>query len=191
MQSQFYTNSRYQSHSCRQSNKEAAREEAIQEEKRHVLLSIQELSLKLEAQDAQIRHLTRTVAALGENSCSSVCIDTTAHTRSFLISLRTDSPRWLPKILKSSKDDDSGNVNQEKPISLKDTNNNNNTESVSSDNVIASDASHTGNYDPNDGVLFESLNLIENEIFYSEKSTSQGHRVIEDALAYLKLDVYE
>lgn len=44
----------------------------------------------------------------------------------------------------------------------------------------------TGNYNENDGLLFKSLNLIENEIFYSEPKVNDGHRIIHDALVYLK-----
>lgn len=49
----------------RQSNKEALKEEAILEEKRELQFTIQELALNLERQDAQIRHLSRIVAELG------------------------------------------------------------------------------------------------------------------------------
>ncbi|XP_055313069.1 putative OPA3-like protein CG13603 [Sitodiplosis mosellana] len=67
----------------RQSAKEYAREDQILEEKRELQWTLQELALNIERQDAQIRHLQRTVAEL-------------------------ESRKWLPriKILGSSKDDD-------------------------------------------------------------------------------------
>lgn len=51
----------------------------------------------------------------------------------------------------------------------------------------------SGNYDPNNGVLFRALHLIENEIFYSSDSgvNEKQHRLIEDALVYLNFTVYE
>lgn len=54
----------------RQANKEALKEEATLEEKRELQYTIQELALNLERQDAQIRHLSRIVAELGNVSIS-------------------------------------------------------------------------------------------------------------------------
>lgn len=114
------------------------------EEKRELQYTLQELALNIERQDAQIRHLQRTIAEL-------------------------DSRKWLPKIsiLKSNKEDDN--------------NNNNSTDEA---------PPPTGNYDTNIGFLSKSLDLIENEIFYSENSSkpSGDHRIIHEALVYLKLN---
>ncbi|XP_031641268.1 putative OPA3-like protein CG13603 isoform X2 [Contarinia nasturtii] len=70
----------------RQSNKETAREEMAIEEQRELQFTLQELALNIERQDAQIRHLQRTVAEL-------------------------ESRTWLPKIkiLGTNKDDDDDN----------------------------------------------------------------------------------
>lgn len=43
-----------------------AKEEMLLEEKRELHYTLQELSLNIERQDAQIRHLARTVAELGK-----------------------------------------------------------------------------------------------------------------------------
>lgn len=43
-----------------------AKEEMMLEEKQELQYTLQELALNIERQDAQIRHLTRTVAELGE-----------------------------------------------------------------------------------------------------------------------------
>lgn len=120
-----------------------ASQEQILAEKQELQYTIQELALNIERQDAQIRHLTRTVAEI-------------------------ESRKWLPKIplLSSSKED----------------HNNNDTTEISPPDT-------TGNYDTNSGILSKSLDLIENEIFYSENSESSGdHRIIHEALVYLKLN---
>lgn len=49
----------------RQAKKEMVKEELVLEEKRELQYTIQELALNIERQDAQIRHLTRTVAEIG------------------------------------------------------------------------------------------------------------------------------
>lgn len=137
----------------RQSAKETAKEELVLEEKLELQYTLQELALNIERQDAQIRHLQRTVADL-------------------------ESRTWLPKIkiLGSNKTDVDDNTPPEPtppptpPPSPPPQSNN-----------------KTGNYDPNNGLLFKSLNLIENEIFYSPNDTG-GHRIIHEALVYLKLN---
>lgn len=117
----------------------------VLEEKRELQYTLQELALNIERQDAQIRHLSRTIAEI-------------------------ESRKWLPKIpkiLHSSKEDE---------------NNNDIIEPTPPTNT-------TGNYDTNSGILSKSLNLIENEIFYSENSNPNGeHRIIHEALVYLKLN---
>lgn len=122
-----------------------AREEMVIEEKQQLQYTLQELALNIERQDAQIRHLQRTVAEL-------------------------DSRKWLPKIpiLSSNKEDDS-------ELKTKKTN-----EPTDID----------GNYDRNCGLVLKSLDLIENEIFYSENKnqTNGSHRIIHEALVYLKLN---
>lgn len=134
-------------HPTRQSNKEAAREDMMLEEKQQLQYTLQELALNIERQDAQIRHLQRTVAEL-------------------------DSRKWLPKIpmLSSNKVD-----NDIEESTAKATN---------QSTVI------DGNYDRNCGLVLKSLDLIENEIFYSENKnqTNGGHRIIHEALVYLKLN---
>lgn len=164
----------------RQSKKESAREALIQEEKQDLLRSIQELALKIEQQDAQMRHLSRTVAAL-------------------------DSRRWLPRLKILSRDDKSdddngaanpkaNDVNESKATEV---NNNAVSGTVSVDaelksvNSSVSATTQIGNYNPNAGLLFKSLNLIETEIFYSEPAAGKRRRIIEDALVYLKYDAYE
>lgn len=122
----------------------------VLEEKLQLQYTLQELALNIERQDAQIRHLQRTVAEL-------------------------DSRKWLPKIplLSSTKEDDS-------EPKMKTTAN----ETMTTHNI-------DGNYDRNDcGIVLKSLDLIENEIFYSENKnqTSGGHRIIHEALVYLKLN---
>lgn len=149
----------------RQSKKETAREALIQEEKRDLSRSIQELALKLEQQDAKLRHLERTVAEI-------------------------DSRKWLPrlKILsKEDKKDDGGGGGVANPNATDIKNNTANSKANSSVSV----ATQIGNYNPNAGILFKSLNLIENEIFYSEPAAGKGRRIIEDALVYLKYNAYE
>lgn len=132
----------------RQSNKEAAKEEQVLEEKLQLQYTLQELALNIERQDAQLRHLQRTVAEL-------------------------DSRKWLPKIpkmLSSSKDKEEDNEQKSQP---------------------PNEPTHTdGNYDRNCGIVLKSLNLIENEIFYSENSSkpSGDHRIIHEALVYLKMN---
>lgn len=122
------------------------------EEKRQLYYTLQELALNIERQDAQIRHLQRTVAAL-------------------------DSRRWLPKIkiLGNKEDADENNNNSENNHS------NNNSD-------VQQPAQTIGNYD--NGLLFKSLDLIENELFYSENSSkpNDGHRIIHEALVYLKMN---
>lgn len=114
------------------------------EEKRQLQYTLQELALNIERQDAQIRHLQRTVAAL-------------------------DSRKWLPKIkiLGSKSDDENNNIVSDEPQTIQ----------------------TTGNYE-NNGLLFKSLELIENELFCSENSNqwNGGHRVIYEALDYLKMN---
>lgn len=130
----------------RQSYKEAAKEEIVLEEKQQLQYTLQELALNIERQDAQIRHLQRTVAEL-------------------------ESRKWLPRIpmLSSNKDDD--DIEQKPKTSNEPTNND-------------------GNYDRNCGIVLKSLDLIENEIFYSatKDQTNGSHRIIHDALVYLKLN---
>lgn len=122
------------------------------EEKRELQWTLQELALNIERQDAQIRHLQRTVAEL-------------------------ESRKWLPriKILGSSKDDDGNDNAPPEP-----------TPPPSPPPSFQSNTA-TGNYDPNNGLLFKSLNLIENELLYSPNDTG-GHRIIHEALVYLKLN---
>lgn len=115
------------------------------EEKRQLQFTLQELALNIERQDAQIRHLSRTVAEL-------------------------DSRKWLPKIkILGSKDDDENNNNIR---------------------VDAQPTQPTGNYDTNNGLLFKSLDLIENELFCSDTSSKPNghHRIIHEALVYLKMN---
>lgn len=130
----------------RQSNKETAKEELALEEKRELQYTLQELALNIERQDAQIRHLQRTVAEL-------------------------ESRKWLPNIkILSRKDDQDENNNVPEP-------------------TPPPASATTGNYDPNHGLLFKSLDLIENELFYSENARDTGgHRIIHEALDYLKLN---
>lgn len=52
----------------RQAKKESQKEEATLEEKRELQFTIQELALNIERQDAQLRHLSRIVAELGNIS---------------------------------------------------------------------------------------------------------------------------
>lgn len=142
--------------SFRQSAKEYAKEELILEEKRELQWTLQELALNIERQDAQIRHLQRTVAEL-------------------------ESRKWLPRIniLGSSKNDDSNDNLPTEPTPP--------PSPPPPPSPSPSFQSHTtGNYDPNNGFLFKSLNLIENEILYSPSDT-EGHRIIHEALVYLKL----
>lgn len=132
----------------RQSNKEAAKEEQVLEEKLQLQYTLQELALNIERQDAQLRHLQRTVAEL-------------------------DSRNWLPKIpkmLSSSKDKEEDNEQKSQP---------------------PNEPTHTdGNYDRNCGIVLKSLNLIENEMFYSANTdqTNGSHRIIHEALVYLKMN---
>lgn len=129
----------------RQSYKEAAKEELVLEEKQQLQYTLQELALNIERQDAQLRHLQRTVAEL-------------------------ESRKWLPRIpmLSSNKEDDT-------ELKTKPTH-----ESTDTD----------GNYDRNCGIVLKSLDLIENEIFYSanKDQTNGSHRIIHEALVYLKLN---
>lgn len=131
-----------------------AREEMVLEEKRELQYTLQELALNIERQDAQIRHLQRTVCDL-------------------------ESRKWLPKIpiLQKSRKDE-----------VEDINNNNNIGSDSGSENVNTTSNTTGNYDTNNGLLLKSLNLIENEIFYSENTCIGEHRIIHEALDYLKLN---
>lgn len=159
-------------HNTRQSKKETAKEALIQEEKQDLLRSIQELALKIEQQDAQMRHLERTVAAL-------------------------DSRKWLPRLKILSRDDKSDDGSDGAKPKATDVNNNdvsgksNVDADIKSANSSVSAATQIGNYNPNAGILFKSLNLIETEIFYSEPAAGKGRRIIEDALVYLKYNAYE
>lgn len=65
-----------------------AKEEMLLEEKRELQYTLQELALNIERQDAQIRHLTRTVAELGKRfflSCDGELF--TFHFNNFRISI--------------------------------------------------------------------------------------------------------
>lgn len=94
-----------------------------------------------------------------------------SHSRFILIILESRS--WLPKLpmirSKSDGDDDKSK------------------NSKTTDSQTSAPTHTIGNYNTNDGLLFRSLNLIENEIFYSDKSSEGKHRIINEALAYLKL----
>lgn len=159
----------------RQSKKETAREALIQEEKRDLLRSVQELALKIEQQDAKLRHLSRAVAEI-------------------------ETRKWLPRLNILSKNDkcDDGDGSGGDKSKTTDINNNDmasrqtNVGTVNqSANSSVSAATQIGNYNPNAGILFKSINLIENEIFYSEPAAGKGRRIIEDALVYLKYNAYE
>lgn len=80
-----------------------------------------------------------------------------------------ETRKWLPNIkILSRKDDEDDNNNVPEPTPPPAT---------------------TGNYDPNHGLLFKSLDLIETELFYSPNTTDTGgHRIIHEALEYLKFN---
>lgn len=132
------------------------------------------MALQIEQQDAQLRHLSRTVAEL-------------------------ESRKWLPKFNILSKDDKKDDSGGSKKSEATDINNNNaagrpaeaNASSSKSASSSVSAVTQIGNYNPNAGILFKSLNLIETEIFYSEPAAGKGRRIIEDALVYLKYNAYE
>lgn len=101
-----------------------------------------------------------------------------------------ESRKWLPKlkILKSKDDGDNGT---EIAVS--------NTVPVSPESPVVEQkgpiVSHvTGNYnDSNESIVSKSINLIENEVFFSNKESfndRQEHRIIQDALIYLNYSAY-
>lgn len=49
----------------------------------------------------------------------------------------------------------------------------------------------SGNYDPQGGYIFQALNLIENEVFYSDAVIERQNGVIQNALVYLNYSIYE
>lgn len=154
----------------RQASKEALKEAATQDEKKLLQLTLQNLALEIERQDAQLRYLSRTVADL-------------------------ESRKWLPKlkILSSDKkDDDSGgrnggDYNDVNKVNLKLLVTN--TETKNDENP-SENTTKTGNFNPNDGIIMKSLNLIENEIFYSEQQPAGKGSIIRNALVFLKYDLY-
>jgi len=149
----------------RQSNKEANKEEAILLEKKILINTINDLALQLERQDAQLRELNRVVADL-------------------------DSRTWLPKKLKilPSKKDDA--PSDEPPLKLNKlrapTSPANETDGDSAKTKIVS-----GNYDPQRGYVFQALNMIENEVFYSNPVGERQNGIIQNALVYLNYNIYE
>lgn len=150
----------------RQVSKEAAKEAATQDEKKLLQLTLQNIALHIEKQDAQIRHLSRTVADL-------------------------ESRKWLPKlkILSSdSKDDDTGKDGGDGKSKLKIILT---PGDIVEEKNLDENSSQNGNFNPNDGILMKSLNLIENEIFYSSQHATRESNIIRDALVFLKYDLYK
>lgn len=49
----------------------------------------------------------------------------------------------------------------------------------------------SGNYDPQRGYVFQALNMIENEVFYSDPVRERQNGIIQDALVYLNYNIYE
>lgn len=148
-----------------------AKEELVLEEKRELQYTLQELALNIERQDAQIRHLVRTVAELGMFILLYCVIlpKRTPKDETIFSSFKpiAESRSWLPKLPKiRSKNEDVESVDTQ---STKPT---------------------TGNLSSNSGLLFKSLDLIENEIFYSDDTdnSKEGYRIIHEALAYLKIN---
>lgn len=49
----------------------------------------------------------------------------------------------------------------------------------------------SGNYDPQRGYVFKALNMIENEVFYSDPVSERQNGIIQNALVYLNYNIYE
>jgi len=147
----------------RQSNKEAKKEESILLEKKELINTINDLALQLERQDAQLREINRVVADL-------------------------ESRNWLPKklkILPSKKDDTS----DEPPLKLNKLKVPTSPAANETDDIKQGNVS--GNYDPQRGYVFQALNMIENEVFYSNPLSEQQTGIIQNALVYLNYNIYE
>ncbi|KAG4078572.1 hypothetical protein HA402_002686 [Bradysia odoriphaga] len=145
----------------RQSNKEAKKEEIILMEKKELVNTINDLALQLERQDAQLREINRVVAEL-------------------------DSRNWIPKKLKmlpSRKDD----TPDEPPLKLNKLPVPASSETDGSRQV----KNVSGNYDPQRGYVFQALNMIENEVFYSHPVSERQNGIIPNALVYLNYEIYE
>lgn len=164
----------------RQSNKEANKEEAILVEKKELINTINDLALQLERQDAQLREINRVVAELGNK--------VTCGRQELLWNINfSDSRNWLPKklkILPSKKDDPS----DEPPLKL-------NKLRVPTAPANETDDSRkvevSGNYDPQRGYVFQALNMIENEVFYSHPVSERQNGILQNALVYLNYNIYE
>lgn len=95
---------------------------------------------------------------------------------------------------KDDGDDDGGKGFKASQLNIDINNNGSESNASDSSNLVSSAlTSNMGNssYNPNDGILFKSLNLIEKEIFYSGQSSSNGRRIIQDALVYLNYSLYK
>lgn len=49
----------------------------------------------------------------------------------------------------------------------------------------------SGNYDPQRGYVYQALNMIENEVFYSNPVTERQNGIVQNALVYLNYNIYE
>lgn len=89
------------------------------------------------------------------------------------------------KILNPSKDDGDTNGGLQK-ISNK---------NLSDDQKTPVLTNVTGNFNnSNEGIVTKAINLIENEVFFSDQESvneQQGHHIIQDALVYLKYSAYK
>ncbi|KAJ6626580.1 putative OPA3-like protein [Pseudolycoriella hygida] len=145
----------------RQSKKEAKKEELILIEKKELLNTINDLALQLERQDAQLREINRVVADL-------------------------DSRKWLPRILPSKRDDIS-----DEPPPLKINKLRLPTSPADETADVSKAVQVSGNYDPRRGLVFQALNMIENEVFYSHPVIERQKGIIQNALVYLNYNIYE
>lgn len=153
----------------RQSKKEDIKEEKGIQEKIQLSNTINELHFQIERQDAMLREMTRIVADLGKEFISlKFCL-----VEITIIVCFTESRTWLPKKPKIFDDSSSNSVKE-----------------ISSEieiNKPSNDGNILNPY-PNHGVVFKSLNYIQNELFYRSENIPEERKegIVTQSLIYLE-----